>query len=253
MKKGQLAKQHRINVCKHCGVDFNCFDKKASICTSCKEVVTFNCACGCGLNVSRVKYKSVNNRYYQNHDKRGKTYKDIYKTDTPGCGFKRGLNNVNFTKPKYKRFKYINSIGEKFSSTLEVAFSELLINNNITYVTEVKTPMINNRLKIVDFVINGVYVEVTGFAYQKWQDDFINKIKVLRKSINNPILILTYDHIIKNEASFSLLKQCSDLDVFFECVDNEQRILKKLKLFSAMEYINTNILKTENNICNCKK
>lgn len=253
MRKGQPAKQHRINTCKHCGADFECFDKKASVCKSCKEVVTFMCACGCGLSVSRIKYKSVTNQYYQNHDKRGKKYKDIYGTDTPGCGFKRGLDNVNFTKPKYKRFKYINSIGEKFSSTLEVTFSEFLIKNNIEYTTEVKTPMINNKLKIVDFVINGVYVEVTGFAYQQWQTDFINKMQILRKSINNPILILTYDYIIKNEVTFSLLKQCSNLDVFFECINNEQGILKKLKLFSSMEYINSEILRTENNICNCKK
>jgi hypothetical protein len=251
MKKGAIAKRHRINTCKFCNNTFTCFDKKASICDSCREILTFNCACGCGKLVSRVRYKSVHNKYHLNHEKRGKTYKDIYGIDSPGCGFKRGLENVNYTKPKYKRFKYTNSIGEKFSSNLEVAFSEILIKNNIQYTTEVKIPMLQGKLKIVDFIIDNILVEVTGFAYNAWQQDFIQKIKTLRKSVNNPILIVTYNTNINDTTKFDILKRCANLDIFFESIDNESGILKKIRLFQMMEYTNSIIKKSDNTICNC--
>jgi len=249
MKKGAVAKRHRINICRHCGGEFACFDKKASACESCNEILTFDCECGCGKTVTRVKYKSVHNRYYIQHQNRGKTYKEIYGTDRPGCGFKQGLDNVNYTKPKYKRFKYTNSIGERFSSSLEVQFSELLIKNNITYSTEVKVPMLQGKLKIVDFLIDNIIVEITGFAYTAWQKDFINKIQTLRKSVKNPIIILTYNTNLTNPIKYELLKQCSDLDVFFDSIDNEDGILKKIQLFQMMKYINSEIQKRDNISC----
>jgi hypothetical protein len=253
MKRGVPAKKHRTSTCKYCSSTFACFDKKASICESCNEVITFQCRCGCGTEVTRIKFKSITNQYYRNHDKRGKTYKEIYGTDSPGCGFKLGLDNVNFTKPKYKRFKYTNSIGEKFSSTLEVKFSEFLIKHNIPYKTEIKFPMLGGKLKIVDFLIDDIIVEITGFAYSTWQMDFVSKIQTLRKSVDNPILILTYRYNMDDQLKWPLLKQCSSLDVFFDSIDNEEGILKKIQLLKTMKYINDEIQKRNNITCNCHK
>lgn len=247
MVKGEKAKKHRINICKYCSDKFACFDKKASICQKCLENVTFTCECGCGTLVTRVRHKSVVNKFYHNHDKRGKTYKEIYGTATPTCGFKKGLENVNFTKPKYRRFKYENSIGEKFSSKLEVQFSEFLIKHNIKYVSEKKIPLHNGKLKIVDFLLDDfILVEISGFAYETWQRDFITKMQLLRESVTNPILILTYQSNLVDSEINNKLKECLNLDVFIDSIDNDIGILKKIQLFKSMKFMNTIISNLEN-------
>jgi hypothetical protein len=240
MKKGEQANRHRINICKYCGLSFNCFDKKATKCDDCKSIITFKCECGCGIDVTRVKFKSFKNKYASNHDKRGKTYEQIYGTSTPTCGFKRGLLNVNYTKPKYRRLKYENSIGQKFSSKLEVQFSEFLIKHNIKYVSEVKIELHNGKLKIVDFILNDyIIVEISGFAYDTWRQDFVEKMKVLRESIDAPILILTYGDNLDKQEIKSKLDECRSEDVFIESIDNDIGILNKIKLFNSIKLLNS--------------
>lgn len=240
MKKGIQAKRHRINTCKYCGNSFNCFDKKATKCDECLTIISADCACGCGTKISRVKYKFLSNPYAINHDKRGKTYEEIYGTSKPTCGFKSGLLNVNYTKPKYRRFKYENSIGQKFSSKLEVQFSEFLLKHNIKYECEVKIPLVDGKLKIVDFLLEDlILVEISGFAYENWQENFIYKIKLLRDSVSNPILILTYGSNLEDSNIKNKLNKCLDLDIFIDSIDNDLGILNKIRLFKAMRIANT--------------
>jgi predicted nuclease of restriction endonuclease-like RecB superfamily len=193
--------------------------------------------------------------YISNHQKRGKTYKEIYGTSTPKNGFKKGKLNPNYTRPNYIGCVLPNSRGERFRSSLEVNFSEFCIKNNIPYQYEVRTHLCNGKLKIVDFVLdNLIYVEITGFAHSKWQEEFINKMFLLRQSITNPILVLTYDHHLRPNDDLeigAIYKVISDKDMFVESVSKPERVLEKIKMFKVMNFINNHIL--NKNATNIKK
>lgn len=120
-----------------------------------------------------------------------------------------------------------NSRGEKFRSRLEVNFSELLYKNNISfnYNTDYEFPiqMVDGRFKMVDFKIGDVLIEITGYAYRKWQEDFNEKIKTLRKSTDLPIIILTY-----SDKQKIIYQTAIDIDMFTGDIQNTQDILEKL-------------------------
>lgn len=73
--------------CRYCNNKFNAADVKCYTCKSCKE--PRSCKCGCGLMV-----KTPGRYYFYNHDKRGKTYLEIYGTSNPGCGHRKGKDNA---------------------------------------------------------------------------------------------------------------------------------------------------------------
>ena len=124
---------------------------------------------------------------------KGLTYYEIYGTQAPKCGFKRGKDNPNFTRDKYIGCKLFNSSGKKFRSSYEVRFSELLESRNIDYDYEHHFRLLNQKIKIVDFVVCGKLVEVTGYAYPKWQQDFDVKINLLHQSYPRHEIILISD------------------------------------------------------------
>lgn len=114
------------------------------------------------------------------------------------------------------------------------------------YISEVILNLVNGKRKIVDFVLyDHIIVEITGFAYTQWREKFIGQIKVLRKSIDNPILILTYD---QNLITNSLIYECRAYDIFIAGVTDYKSIVKKLKLFNIMLHANsmidTNLIET---------
>lgn len=110
---------------------------------------------------------------------RGKTYKEIYGEKKVNCGFKRGDLNPNFTRNKYIGCKKQNKFGEKYRSNYEVLFSEKLHEYNICFSYEDQFKLNNGKVKIVDFVVGDNLVEITGYAYKQWQDDFDSKIALL--------------------------------------------------------------------------
>lgn len=134
---------------------------------------------------------------------KGKTYTEIYKDRKPTCGFKKGDLNPNFTREKYIGCKLLNKSGKKFRSSYEVIFSNFLEQNNIKYDYEHHFKMINGRVKIVDFIIDDKLVEVTGYAYLKWQQDFDIKIALLHESYPDKNIVIICDedkhHILKEK------------------------------------------------------
>lgn len=128
---------------------------------------------------------------------KGKTYKEIYGTDSPNCGFKSGDNNPNFYRSKFTGCNKLNKYGEKFRSNYEVYFSETLRENNIAYDYEHQLKLCNGKVKIVDFIVNGELVEITGYAYPAWKDDFDIKIQLLKQSYpqNHIVIISTKNNI----------------------------------------------------------
>jgi hypothetical protein len=133
---------------------------------------------------------------------KGKTYAEIYGDKIPKCGFRKGIENPNFTRNKYVGCKVSNRSGKKFRSSYEVIFSNVLEENNISYEYEKHFTLLNNKVKIVDFVVGEKLIEVTGYAYEKWQKDFDEKIFLLHKSYPNRELI-----IISDDSKINILKE----------------------------------------------
>lgn len=141
------------------------------------------------FKTNSTRRKSLNSKGRISPHK-GKTYKEIHGTDTPGCGFKKGMKNPNFTRDKYIGCKLLNKYGQKFRSSYEVRFSELLTDNQIPYDYEHGFRMLNGKVKIVDFIVNEKLVEVTGYAYEKWKNDFDVKIYLLHKSYPDKQIVI---------------------------------------------------------------
>lgn len=247
---GMRGKPRFPKICSECNSNFLGRQANSKRCDDCKKVLKqrVSCLCGCG-KLARV----IGSGYYSAGCKsRGKTYKQIYgKGRKVKSGFKKGKLNPNYTRSKFTGCVLSNSRGEKFRSSLEVRFSEFCIKNNIKYENEVRVPLNNGKLKIVDFVIEGyIYVEISGFAYPKWQHAFINKMKVLRESVKNPILVLTYKKHLTSEAEPSIFDMNIDKDMFFENIDNQERILKKINMLLMNDFINNNIIGVEKPLLN---
>lgn len=121
---------------------------------------------------------------------KGKTYMEIYGTSTPACGFARGDKNPNFTRNKFVGCTKINKYGDRFRSGYEVKFSEILKDNHIDYEFEHHMKLCNGKVKIVDFIVDNQLVEVTGYAYTKWKEDFDVKIQLLAKTYPDKYIVI---------------------------------------------------------------
>lgn len=239
MKRGSKLKARLPKVCVKCGSNFLGKQHNSKKCDTCKmeENKLIPCKCGCGKLV-----KAGLSGYYMGCKFRGKTYKEIYGTDNPGCGFAKGKQNPNYTTTRFRGKRYINKNNEYYRSSLEVLFSEFLIDNGYSYEYEKIFHMNNSKYKIVDFVVNDIIVEVTGFAYKGWQTDFINKMKNLRKSVDNQIIVVTYpEHLMSSSRLYDL----KDIDVWFDSVYNLEGIKAKIDLYTLMQKINKKILSYE--------
>lgn len=101
--------------------------------------------------------------------------------------------------------------------------------------------MLNAKVKIVDFVIDNILVEVSGYAYNKWQDDFDEKIKYLRQSVDNPMIFLTYKENV-DEMFFRLSRQETGDNIFIGDIYDDKYILKTIKFINEINKINEGIV-----------
>ncbi len=241
MIKGSELTYRLEKKCKICNESFFAKVHNANLCVKCKEEKQKLNPCQCGCDeLTKGKYKP-------GHRARGKTYLEIYGTTSPKCGFRKGDLNPNFTRPKYIGCKCKNKFGEKFRSQLEVLFSEFCHENNIPYEYEKIVNLINGKKKIVDFVLyDKIFVEISGFAYMSWQDSFMTSMNLLRKSVDNPILILTYQKNLNGEDP--LIRKCRDIDIFIQAIENNSQTLRSINLFKSMLWCNEYILNQENNV-----
>lgn len=153
---------------------------------------------------------------------KGKSYEEIHGHTQPACGFRRGDKNPNFTRDKYVGCTLVNKSGKRFRSSYEVKFSEFLENNNIRYDYEHHFKLLNGRVKIVDFIVNDKLVEVTGYAYTKWQQDFDAKIALLNASYPQKKII-----IICDSSKIELLSERHGDYCGVICIDSIEDLLKE--------------------------
>lgn len=215
-----VKEQKFVKVCRYCKTSYKAADVKSYTCPECKK--PRKCKCGCG------KVVIVPGHYYSsNHERKGKSYKEIYGTDTPACGYQRGDRNVakradirkkisegvkqsyidspELTKLRRADCAFLNSKhinfarrfeakdGQKYRSRFEVEVADILFDHHLEYVYEVRVPMVNGKLKIVDFVIGDYIIEVTGYAFDNWREQFNTKLPLLRASTDKKIIIITYE------------------------------------------------------------
>src|SRR4051812_32385260 len=96
-------------ICYKCKNPFLGKQHNSKFCDDCKKLLP--CKCGCRKLVNPLK-----SGYATGCKNRGKTYKEIYGSKEIKCGFKKGLENPNYTSIQFQRFKLrlLNSIGEKY-------------------------------------------------------------------------------------------------------------------------------------------
>jgi len=206
---------------------------------------------------------------------KGKTYKEIYGDVIPKCGFQKGGNNIakqphirekirigvknsytpelreirrqaayktNFIQGYFKK-NITDNFGNRFRSKLEATLSDILIKNNIDYVYERHVPLNNGKVKIVDFVIdNSIYIEVTGYAYNKWQIDMDKKLRWLRNSLDdNAIIILFTYNDKKNLLFMNTSKNMVGSNIFINTIEDENEIIKTINFAKSINKLNKGI------------
>jgi hypothetical protein len=154
---------------------------------------------------------------------KGKSYKEIHGDKEVACGFRKGDKNPNFTRDKYIGCMLSNSSGKSFRSSYEVKFSELLESNNVSYEYEHHFKLCNGKVKIVDFIVNNYLVEITGYAYEKWKQDFDIKVNLLHISYPDKRLII----ISTNDKIQELYTKHGNYAIILDLNDSES-ILKTL-------------------------
>jgi len=204
---------------------------------------------------------------------RGKTYKEIYGTDNPNCGFKCGENNIakrddikqkiskgikssytkelrelrrrqaliNFTKRGLNFSKSVEATdGQKYRSRLETEFVNWIRDTRFKYEYEIPVFMDNGHMKIVDFIVNGdIFIEISGYAFDDWRDRFDDAIENLRKTLpcNKPILILTYDKFVQLMKDRLESKEINYTNFFIQGINDKKRIYKKLSFLDSINLI----------------
>jgi hypothetical protein len=233
-------------------------DVKAITCRVCRSPKL--CKCGCGQTVN-----SIGRFYARGHQVKGKTYLEIYGTETPACGFKSGDGNPNYDtilktksneslKRYYKnnpdatydkirkgtitRSNIVLENGEHFNSNWEVEVYNILQERNITFSREVKVKLLDGGLKIVDFVVDNIYIEVVGTSYCRDPEKFTRRMYQLYNSIKgHGYLIIITSEKLRSKVS----GDCPpEYDIITSTLSKTQ-VLRSIQLFRNIEQIKNNL------------
>lgn len=195
-KNQKFAKINKLDlpvVCKKCS---NCFWR-----INIKSVLCWRCVhknkCRNCHNTIHIKANYCNKYCYQKNIK-GMSYEKRFGTNDVGCGFKKGRLNPNTTRKHFiqTNLKRTNSRNEHFRSNLEIEFSEILHDLNIIYEYERRVFYQDNekeRVKLIDFCVGDVWIEISGLWHENWKQDFLHKVCCMRKCHSNPLIIITPD------------------------------------------------------------
>ena len=178
------------HICVVCNTQYKSADWRGKWCVDCKK--PRKCKCGCGKLV-----KTPGREFYPNHSKKGKTHKEIYGTNTPTCGFKKGKDNPMadiqilekcLDSIKHKRVLYDNI---NFRSSWEVEIYKIIQEkySNIQYEPSIHYP--GGWLK-PDFVVDNKIIEVSGFAsaFKTSRDRNIKKIHIYLEHTRKDIIFI---------------------------------------------------------------
>ncbi len=251
-------------------------DKFCIVCNKKIEYKKFNsisetCSIKCAHNTTSYKENYSKATKGKSKATKGKTYKEIYGTSTPACGFKNGKDNLakrhdirkkisegvkasyNDELRKHRSIQAYNSgfigghfkksinddYGNNFRSKLEAQFSNFLIKNNVKYEYEKRVNLVNGKVKIVDFVIDDIFIEITGYAYDTWQEDLQKKIIWLRESLNDSdfIFLITYSDK-KEKLQLDSIKNKIGHNIFIFDMEELENVIDKIKFVNKITQLN---------------
>jgi hypothetical protein len=269
-----------LRVCNRCSHNYLARQHNSKFCDSCRDYIDGYTSCSkCGGRVSNIIHEK-NSGLCTHCFTKGKTYSEIYSRPRSEVrsGFKSGLQNPNYNKEIKERANrslslyyknnpeklekklkkswetqskngfrfYDNQLKCYFNSSYEKEFYNFLISNSIAFTREVRIDLIDNHIKIVDFVLPfdhyKIYVETTGYSYVCDTKNFCNRIDLLRKSIHKEdlILILTDTSLVQDILSH--LYQTGLENIYVEDLYNQKLILKKIRLLKLVGYSNYKLL-----------
>jgi hypothetical protein len=206
--------------CINCGDIFIHKDVKAKKCKKCrndnrqyreKNNIEYFCICGCGRKTNHK------NSYTLGCHHRGKSYKEIYGTSSPNCGFQKGKNNPMANPKTIQKIK--SSVSKKdilynniyFRNNYELKLYQTLESLGIQVEYE-PTLKIDGKLYLPDFVIfennkpSKIY-EISGYAsvYEKSRDRNINKLRHIKKTYPEcDIIFLVDNHLISGYNKYNI-------------------------------------------------
>jgi hypothetical protein len=116
---------------------------------------------------------------------------------------------------------------------------KILKSNNILFNREVTVLLESGKIKIVDFVVDNIYIEVTGFSYAVNPLLFDGKINSLRRAIDVDDYILLITNQQLKPKIFKIAHQyCNVVSSSMEELD----IIHSIRLFKNMNIIKQNLI-----------
>lgn len=221
-------------ICEFCNNPYIAKEFKSKFCAECVKEIEYMCQCGCNRHGKAKFWKARTSPFIQGHHSKGKTYMEIYGTDTPKCGFGKGkdnpMANVDLVRKLFSSIKKKDVIydGYKFSNKYELNTYKYLRRkfefNNIRYEQILK---VQGRLYLPDFLIYDKegnileMYEVSGFAsvYEASRIRNLNKLKDIRNEYPNLKITFISDQKLLNKYNF-------DFNIITETYENILRCIQ---------------------------
>lgn len=240
--------RNKKHMCKGCNEWFYNADSKGTYCSLCKN------SKHCKICQAPIFYENKRGLCikHSNSVNKGKTYREMYGDRIPGCGFKKGLLNPNFTEGRVRsrvvsKQSKKNKYGEFYRSIYEVWFSEKLHDGGIDFEYETRVSLGDGKYKLVDFKIRDVLIEISGYAHDGWRNSFDEKITKLRLLHTDPLIIIIPFKEIYNQMYTRLYNLCTfnTFLVQWDMIENDfDYFLQKVKFcqnIKEMEKVCQNI------------
>jgi hypothetical protein len=138
----------------------------------------------------------------------------------------------NFKKLSQTFLLLVNEIDDDEKKDLHlynIKYNNLINSIEFSDITERIKKQVNNyfdedelplQIKIVDFIIKEQLVEITGYAYEKWKQDFDTKINLLHTTYPNKKIV-----IISSSDKVQELKEKHSYYATVLNLDNEKEII----------------------------
>ena len=152
--------------------------------------------------------------------------------------FKNAMNPLSLNNGGHK-IKGDDNIN--YRSKFEALFARFLKENDIPFEYDIPYKLIDGRVKIIDFLLydRSIFVEVSGYGHEEWRKNFDEKMFVLRKSYENPILIVTYNDKTKDVLRDRFCELQDDLiDTTVCSFSDKKRLLRGINWLKSIYCIN---------------
>lgn len=221
MKRTFTKIRNKICKCKFCEKEFLAAEPRAKVCDACKispeklgkcEVCSTpvkkgdrfcspKCKATYGhfLPGSKMGFQSGNQNIAKDPEIRKKISGGIRKSyedeNLIKCRREKMIELARSGKAPGWYSSYNEERKERYQSRLEESFATLLQEKKAPYIKDYPLPLEKGKTKLIDFYLleRNHFVEISGFAYERWQKDFIQKLLIIDSLYSGiTIIIFTY-------------------------------------------------------------